>query len=435
MALPTAGSTLNNVYIYKITPSSQLGATGAAVVSAAGLTGTADLVTPVASDTTATFGTDANGPTITYGGHTSDISAVGATQDPTQFTYVSGGNTYMLSNQPLTGAANVDLTTIPILGQTLANTLGVNDVDVLSNSNLTSQQNQYDASAACYLAGTHIRTPEGDVPIEALRIGDRVLTAGGRARAIKWIGERAYAGRFLAGRSHLLPIRIRAGALAIGVPLRDLFVSPKHAMLLDGVLIPAELLINGVSVTRADRLESAHYLHVELDSHDTLLAEGAASESFVDDDSRDLFQNAASYRDRYPDEERRPAVYCAARVSDGYVLQAVRDRLALRAGIAPAPASAAALNGNIDFAGADRVAGWAQDPAHTEAPVCLDIFAGDRLVARTLASKYRPDLEQAGLGSGRHSFDVRLPAGVTGVIRVRRASDAAELPGSPACAA
>ena len=44
--------------------------------------------------------------------------------------------------------------------------------------------------AACFAAGTRIRTPGGAVAVEALRPGDAVLTAAGRAVPVAWLGYR-----------------------------------------------------------------------------------------------------------------------------------------------------------------------------------------------------------------------------------------------------
>ena len=183
---------------------------------------------------------------------------------------------------------------------------------------------------ACYCPGTLILTEHGEVPVERLAEGDRVVTLSGALEPIRWIGRRSYAGRFLMGQAHLHPIRIRAGALADGVPRRDLLVSPRHAMFLDGMLIPAECLVNGVTITRETGLAGVDYLHVELAQHDVLWAEGAPSESFVDDGSRGMFHNAAEYYARHG-EQVVPAQYCAPRVEQGLALEATRRRLGERA--------------------------------------------------------------------------------------------------------
>ena len=182
---------------------------------------------------------------------------------------------------------------------------------------------------ACYCAGTLILTEAGEVAVEALAIGDRVITASGERKPIRWIGQRSYGGRFLAGRPELHPICLRAGALGDCVPKRDLFVSPRHAMYLDGVLVPAQELLNGATVVRHRSDEAVSYYHIELDDHDIILAEGAASESFVDDDSRMIFHNADGFAGR-PAE---PAVFCAPRVTEGYALHAIRTEIAARAGL------------------------------------------------------------------------------------------------------
>ncbi len=194
----------------------------------------------------------------------------------------------------------------------------------------------------CYCRGTLIATARGEVAVEALTIGDRVATRSGALRPIKWIGRRSYGGRFILGRTDILPVCIKAGALDDSVPRRDLWISPHHAMYfkdmyfkdknLEGVLIEARDLVNGVSIVQAERVEKVEYFHIELDSHDVIVAEGSLSESFIDDDSRGMFHNAHDYDTLYSDMPSKPAQYCAPRCDDGYELETVRRKLALRAG-------------------------------------------------------------------------------------------------------
>jgi Hint domain len=282
----------------------------------------------------------------------------------------------------------------------------------------------------CYCPGTLILTERGEVAVEALQIGDGLVTQSGEVRPIRWIGHRAYSGRFAAGQKQILPVRIAAGALADGVPRRDLMVSPLHAMFLDGVLIPASALVNGTSIVQLEAVESVAYFHVELESHDVILAEGAPAESFVDDQSRGMFHNAAEYSTLYPDARRVPARYCAPRVEDGEMLEAVRCRLAARA--KPVEWANGHLDGRIDDATRGRVYGWARDESAPGQPVRLRVIANDVVLCEVTADQYRPDLEAAGIGNGRYAFDVTIPGGLPPemdhVIRVQRVSDGAALP-------
>ena len=185
-------------------------------------------------------------------------------------------------------------------------------------------------SAPCYCRGTLILTDAGEVAVEDLAIGDLLVTKSGAARPIKWIGTRAYNGRLVSGNRNIMPVLIEAGALGDSVPRRDLWVSPLHAMFLDDVLIPALHLVNGSSITQPEPAGKVEYFHLELDNHDVIVAEGALSESFIDDDSRGIFMNAPEYRLLYPDSVRGRAEYCAPIVEDGALLQAVRLRIAAR---------------------------------------------------------------------------------------------------------
>jgi hypothetical protein len=150
------------------------------------------------------------------------------------------------------------------------------------------------------------------------------MTMSGAARPIKWIGRRSYSGRFVLGRRDILPICIKAGALDENVPRRDLWISPHHAMYLDGVLIEAKDLVNGVSVVQVKRVEKIEYFHIELETHNVIVAEGALSASFIDDDNRNMFHNAHEYRALYPDAPQASVRYCAPRRDEGYAVEAAR---------------------------------------------------------------------------------------------------------------
>src|SRR5665213_1715983 len=128
-------------------------------------------------------------------------------------------------------------------------------------------------SIACYCRGTLIGAQRGQKKVEKLKIGDKVMTMSGALRPIKWIGQRSYGGRFIMGREDILPICFRAGALGDNAPKRDLWISPHHAMYLQGVLIEAKDLVNGVSIVQAASVEKVEYFHIELETHDVIMAE------------------------------------------------------------------------------------------------------------------------------------------------------------------
>ncbi len=181
---------------------------------------------------------------------------------------------------------------------------------------------------ACFLRGTLIMTASGEIPVEELAIGDMLVTGGGAIRPIKWMGRRTYAGRLAATTMAVQPVCISAGALGNNLPKRDLRVSAKHAMLLDGVLVAAEDLVNGSNVVRESGHTEIEYYHMEFSTHDVVLAEGCLSESFTDDDNRAIFHNASEYRALYPQEVSVPAQYCAPRVVDGPLLHSIRASVA-----------------------------------------------------------------------------------------------------------
>jgi hypothetical protein len=184
----------------------------------------------------------------------------------------------------------------------------------------------------CFLAGTQIATPEGECRVEDLAAGDLVLTAAGETRPVLWIGRQSVTPMF-ADPQRSYPIRIAPGALAEDVPSRDLYVSPDHALLVDGVLIQAGALVNGATVTRVERPE-AHfvYYHIELADHALVLAEGAVAETFADNVTRRCFDNYAEYEALFGESRARMRELDLPRVKSARQLpRAVRERLAARA--------------------------------------------------------------------------------------------------------
>ncbi len=143
---------------------------------------------------------------------------------------------------------------------------------------------------ACFTPGCHILTADGDVVIEDLVVGDRVLTRDSGWQEIRWIGRRNLTGDEVAAEPRFAPVRIAKGALGGGLPERDMRVSPQHRMLFAGpraellfgeheVLVAAIHLVGQPGITRTEP-GAVSYIHLMFDRHEIVLADGAWSESF-----------------------------------------------------------------------------------------------------------------------------------------------------------
>lgn len=146
----------------------------------------------------------------------------------------------------------------------------------------------------CFAKGTAIMTPAGERAIETLRAGDLVVTASGNGasfKPVRWVGHRMVDLAAHPDPRKVAPILVTPGALAEGVPNRPLYVSPEHALLIDGSLIPAGLLVDGETILQLPAQGRIRYFHVELETHDILFAEGAPAESYIDLGNRHAFDN------------------------------------------------------------------------------------------------------------------------------------------------
>jgi hypothetical protein len=166
----------------------------------------------------------------------------------------------------------------------------------------------------CYLRGTHIHTPEGERKIEELKIGDPVVTLSGESKPIKWIARQRFKRSSECWPKDFEPVRIRRFALDELTPHRDLYLSPNHAIYIDGVLIPAKYLVNGRNITQCapEGADIIDYLHIELFSHDVIYAEGATAETFGSlREARDQFDNFYEYYRLYANEDETAHPPCA----------------------------------------------------------------------------------------------------------------------------
>jgi len=276
-----------------------------------------------------------------------------------------------------------------------------------------------DVTIPCFLAGTQIRTATGGMPVEELRIGDVLPTLHGGAKPIIWIGRRDYQACFVAGNADARPICVKTGALGPDIPARDLFISPGHALYIDGVLIPARDLVNGVSIIEMPAMD-VRYFHIELDGHEVIFAENCPVESFLDTGCRQQFQNAAAHI------QTIPGLPMYRRLEDGFALAGVKTRLAARAGLPNPPALHGPMRGFLESDRPGEIMGWAQCSLQPDMPVCLDILADGMLAVRVLANRHRADLRRAGFGRGFSGFCAAIPT--TASISVCRSFDGAPLP-------
>ncbi|MRX51157.1 tRNA methyltransferase [Paracoccus sp. S-4012] len=285
----------------------------------------------------------------------------------------------------------------------------------------------------CYLQGTKIQTASGEVAVEDLREGDLVVCRFGGIRPIRWIGRQRFAGARAAGKE---AIRFAEGSLGENMPREALFVSPGHSMLVEGRLVLADDLVNGITITLEEPREVWSYFQIDFGVHDLVLANGAWSESFADaGDIRGRFDNAADFRLRFPDHVAPEApILCAERPQGGEALHAALRHTASLALSGSAPVARGRLEGRIEGVAAPcHVSGWATDAGHPGRPVMLEMVLDGEVIGTTLACAPRRD---GGRGRMDFVFDGARPLSTHELLRitVRRVQDGQPLAALPSAA-
>ncbi|WP_410209982.1 Hint domain-containing protein [Aquirhabdus sp.] len=271
-------------------------------------------------------------PTITIGGVDYSLVSLSATNN------LIGANSVTLQLTSVNGSSPATATIATgngLVGATLASTLstsinllvGVGGAigPVLQTNNVSV------ALISCYLTGSLIRTLKGDVPVEQLQVGDIAITSSGEKRAIQWIGHTtAHMSKFDINR----PVCITSGAFGTGLPYADLYLSPRHSICIkashEEVLIPVENLINDITVKQVS-MDEVTYWHVELESHDVLIANGLPSESYLDCGNRSEFAKHHGILN-LDWENAIPGHHCHPVIESGPMLEQVKAQLQSQVG-------------------------------------------------------------------------------------------------------
>ncbi|NPD15791.1 Hint domain-containing protein [Xinfangfangia sp. D13-10-4-6] len=147
-------------------------------------------------------------------------------------------------------------------------------------------------TAPCFTPGTLITTNQGDLPVENLRPGDRVLTRDHGFQVLRWVGRRIFTAQETAENPRILPITLCRGVLGNDMPSQDLVVSPQHRILLRSevvkryfgsseALVPAKKLLGLPGVSQGLPGTPVTYLHLLFDEHEVVLSNEAWTESLM----------------------------------------------------------------------------------------------------------------------------------------------------------
>ena len=142
----------------------------------------------------------------------------------------------------------------------------------------------------CFTPGTMIATPRGEVPVETLRAGDKIVTRDNGLQEIRWVGSKPLSWQEMAVAPHLRPVLVKQGSLGNGLPERDMMVSPNHRLLVANdrtalyfdeheVLVSAKHLVGSTGIHAVESMQTT-YIHFMFDQHEVVLSNGAWTESF-----------------------------------------------------------------------------------------------------------------------------------------------------------
>ena len=280
----------------------QLGTTG-------GTTGWIPLGKDIEGETGGKFGSSVSlskdGTTLAVGAYLNDANGTDSGQSYVYKLGLTGGTTgWIQIGQDIDGKTGGSQSGYSV---SLSDNGSIVAIGALRNSDVGSSSGQTRVYGftengeiiVCYAKGTLILTKQGYLPIEIIKSGHEVVTKGTiykngikhneflQMDPVTWISK--FKVKHLNSKSR--PICITKHALGKNLPFRNLYVSPKHGIFLNGKMVPAKELINGTTIYQDHECDSVEYYHLECKDHRLLIANGILSESYLNVDNRHVFKN------------------------------------------------------------------------------------------------------------------------------------------------
>lgn len=192
--------------------------------------------------------------------------------------------------------AEFDVLYRPTDGDSRIGLLATGTIGTDSDTSLGSQLITITAAPViCYLAGTKILTPKGEIPIEQLQIKQLVRALSKEKlmnKRIQWIGHFTPKYRSI----YTIPIKICKSALADNLPNSDLWISPNHAIYINGIFVQAKNLVNGKTIYQDNSITDIKYYHIELSYHTAIVANGLYAETYLNSGSKHRFDNCKNQK-------------------------------------------------------------------------------------------------------------------------------------------
>jgi len=143
----------------------------------------------------------------------------------------------------------------------------------------------------CYVAGTQIKTPTGNVAVEDLIVGDRVLSEDSSAKEILFVAAQFFDAVSINSFPKLRPVTIPKNSVAPSEPREDLLVSPRHRILIRDPELQVLFGLDAAFVAARDfpaarpgPASATTYVHLLCETHTVIRANGCESETLFPGD-------------------------------------------------------------------------------------------------------------------------------------------------------